>query len=277
MTNIQEILSDIERIEPFPKAAIRVLELSLGDSDPEEIVDIICEDPGLTTKVLRLANSAHYAPQVTIESVLQATNRLGSKAIVSLTMTTGCASFFMGYGSSSPRSNRSLWEECLHTALVGRRFALATSYKNPELAYTVGLLQNIGHVVLDRFMNRERDEVLHLMARGFPVWAAEQKVIGMDHALCGAKIARRWGLPESLVQSIRHHHDPLKTEEFKDLCTVAEAADALTALALRDNGLSLLERANESPLAGHDLGIDDVLILLEAVRSDMIGTDLALA
>ena len=277
MTNIQEVLGDIERIEPFPTAAIRILELAMGDAEAEEIVAVIAEDPGLTAKILRLANSAQYAPQVTIDSVLQATNRLGSKAIVSLVMTTGCASYFMGYGNSSSRSNSSLWEECLHTALVARRLSSHMGYSNPELAYTVGLLQNVGHIVLDRFMNFDRDEVVHLVEDGRAMCSAEQEIIGMDHALCGERIARRWGLPDSFVQGIRYHHRPAAAGHFRDLCEVTQTAEAITSVALRDNGLSLLERGVAISKGNHGLDGYELATLVSEVRDDMYETNFALS
>ncbi len=276
MRNIQEVLADIERLEPFPTAAVRVLELALSDASNEEIVAVIAADPGLTAKILRLANSARFAPVVSIDSIKDASARLGSKTIVSMVLTTGCASYFMGYGNSSPGSNRSLWEECLHTALVARRISPLVGFPEPELAYTVGLLQNIGHIVLDRFMNAHRDDIVVLVEGGLPLWSAEQRVIGLDHAVCGAKIAERWGLPEAFVKGIQFHHEPAEAGQYRDLCAVAEEAEAITAVALSDNGLSMLERP-KSGTGSHLLDAYDVASLMAGVREELTETNLTLA
>jgi HD-like signal output (HDOD) protein len=277
VTEIHDILGDIERLEPFPSAAIRILELSMGDAETEEIVAVVAEDPGLTAKILRLANSAQYAPVMPIESVLQATNRLGSRALASLVMTTGCASYYMGYGNSSARSNHSLWEECLHTALLARRLSTRMAYSNPELAYTVGLLQNVGHIVLDRFMNFERDEMVDLVERGRAMCSAEKELIGMDHAICGEKIARRWGLPTAFIQGIRYHHRPEEAGVFQGLCEVVQAAEAITSVALQDNGLSLLERGVAVSKVKHGLDGYELATMVNDVREDMYETNFAVS
>lgn len=275
MRCIEEILGNIERIEPFPAAAVRVLELAMGDASNEEIVAVVSTDPGLTAKILRLANSARLAPIVPIESIPDATARLGSKAIVSMVLSTGCASYFMGYGSSSPGSNYTLWEECLHTALVARRIAGLVGFADPELAYSVGLLQNVGHIVLDRFMSAHRDDIAFLMERGHPLWSAEYRVIGMNHAECGARIVERWGLPESFVNGIRCHHEPAMGGEHRALCAVAEKAEAITALALGNQDLSLLE-STESGCGSLQVDAYDVLGLLAAVDAELRETSFML-
>lgn len=277
MASIVEVISYINRLEPFPGAAVRVLELSLDGAERSELAKVVAEDPGLTAKVLKLSNSAQYAPRVPIDSIFEAVNRLGSQTIASIAMTNGCASFFMGYGSSDGRSNRVLWEECLHTALVARHLAPLMSYENPELAYTVGLLQNVGHIILDRFLNDARDAMIALVGLGMPITDAEKTVLGIDHAGCGGRIARRWGFPDSLTMGILHHHTPEKTVEFRQLCQVAKAADEITAQAMINKGPSILDRPDQAPNPCHGLTSTELATLLVDVRADLYETDLALS
>ena len=62
---LKEILLDIERLEPFPHVAVRVLELSMQEgSGPRELVEVIKTDAGITSKVLTLVNSAGAIPPV---------------------------------------------------------------------------------------------------------------------------------------------------------------------------------------------------------------------
>jgi len=236
MTRLEDVLAGIDRLEPFPRTAVRVLELALGDAASSEIVAVIEQDPVLTGKVLNLANSASSGAKVEIESVFAATNRLGTKAVANLALTSGASSVFHGYGSATTRSNESLWMECLYTACFARRIARDDGRVDHELAYTVGLMQNIGHIVLDRFLDEERSQIAELIEGGRDLLAAERAALGFDHAQCGALIVRRWGFPRRLVRGIQFHHSPNSAGDEGLLCTITGLAEEL-ALQL---------------LAGHD-------------------------
>ena len=166
--------------------------------------------------------------------------RLGREALVRLVMTSTAACFFMGLGGSSARSNRSLWEESVSNAVSARLVAQRCGFQDTELAYTVGLVQNMGHVVMDRFLVQERDEILGRVDDGCSALQAEMDVLGMTHAEIGARMARRWGFPNVLVEAIRSHHDPAHARRDQDLCSAISVAEALTWWLLGDEGTRAL-------------------------------------
>ncbi|MFT5199307.1 MAG: HD-like signal output (HDOD) protein [Planctomycetota bacterium] len=265
-----QILQDIRSLEPFPQAAIRVLELVLNDAESSAVVAVINQDPGLTSKVLAMANSAQYAPIVDIVSIADATRRLGTKVIASIAITSGVASFFTGYGRSTSRSNTTLWDECLYVALYARRLAGIAGGVNPELAYTVGLIQNVGHIVLDRFIEESRDEIKARFASGQDLLTAERAVLGMDHAVCGSRLVRRWGFPEELTRAIEFHHDPVGAGSLTRLCEVVGLAESMALADLSDGGLSLLSPT--SPTLDWTGGLDaaELAGLQRAVKTDAL-------
>lgn len=264
MTRLEDVLSGIDQLEPFPRTAVRVLELALGDAAPGEIVPVIEQDPALTAKVLKLANSARSGAKVEIESVFAATNRLGTKAVANLALTSGASSVFSGYGSATTRTNASLWMECLYTACFARRLGKDDGRVDHELAYTVGLMQNIGHIVLDRFLDEERAQVAELMDGGRDLLAAERAALGFDHAQCGALVVRRWGFPRRLVRGIQFHHSPMTAGDEALLCTITGLAEelALQLLSGHDG-----RPAYVSTAGGHAVTrpVDDALAELEAL------------
>lgn len=230
---LREILQDIDRLEPFPEVASKVLELTLQDdlNDAEmirELVGVVRTDLGVTAKVLKLANSAAFGTGQEIATLQEAGVRLGRESLVRLVMTSTAACFFMGLGSSSARSNRSLWEESVSNAVSARLVARRCGYEDHELAYTVGLVQNMGHVVMDRFLVQERDEILGRLDDGCTALEAEEEVLGMSHAELGARMARRWNFPSVLVDAIRNHHVPGRSQRDRELCATTSLAEALT-------------------------------------------------
>src|SRR5439155_6584428 len=77
-----------------------------------------------------------------------------------------------------------------------------------DRAYTAGLLQDIGEVVLDRVLVREALLVRAAIEHGASRLEAERSVLGLDHAEVGARLCERWGFPEVLVDAVRFHHEP---------------------------------------------------------------------
>lgn len=237
MNRIAEVLAGIDRLEPFPSTAVRVLELALGGADVEQLVTLIEQDPALAAKVLRLANSASSGALTPIESVFDATHRLGPRAVANLALTGGGASVYMGYGTSTPRTNESLWMESLYTACFSMRLALEDGGVEPELAYTVGLLQNLGHILLDRFLDEDREALIELLDGGADLLEAEREVLGIDHAQAGARLLRRWGFPERLVRGVRCHHRPAGAGEEQLLCALTGLGEELALRLLRGEEL----------------------------------------
>ena len=271
---VADILQDIRRLEPFPQAAIRVMELALNDADPEEVIAVLECDPGLMIKVMGIANSARYAPRKSIDSLAEAVLRLGSKTVASIAMTTGSASFFMGYGDSTPRSNISLWKECMHVAFFSRHLAQKSGDVGPELAYTVGLLQNVGNIVLDRFLEDSRDEIKSRYEHGEDLQSAERAVLGMDHAQCGAHLARKWKLPAVLVSGIRFHHSPEDAGSYSKLCAIVNYAEGLTFQTVVDRGTSLLIPGIDPGPSIEMLDKSEREQLAQQVRNEVIATGL---
>lgn len=275
INRLGDLLEEIERLEPFPRAAIRVLELAQQDAEVDEIVAVIQSEPGLTLKVLRLANSVSGGSVVEVDSIQAAVNRLGRRAIANMAMATGCASVFMGYGGATPRSHVGLWTESLHTAILARRLAEAEGFVDAEFAFTAGLLQNLGHIVLDRFFVEEREQILERVAEGENMIRAERAILGMDHAFCGARIAQKWGLPESLIQGIRFHHAPHSSRGQESLCSILNLAERLTAFSLWNWDASMLYPGYDDEVAAAAPQGQDLQLMLAGVKAEMATIDVA--
>lgn len=266
---IQTIVRDIDRLEPFPHAAVEVLELAFNDADPAEIVAVLERDPGLTLKTLRLANSTRYAPRIPVDSIAEAVRRLGSKLIASLALTSGAASYFMGYGVGTAESNRLLWRECMTIASFARFISEYLGFAGKDLAYTVGLLQNVGHIVLDRFVEQELDAIHRYREASMDPLKAERAVLGCDHAQIAARIATRWGLPPSLVVGLRWHHDPHAAGGESYLCTIVNAAEGLAYEELAGDCTSLLLPAKLEVYSSLGLDAATIAELKSAVRDEL--------
>jgi HD-like signal output (HDOD) protein len=57
--------------------------------------------------------------------------------------------------------------------------------------------------------------------------SVENELFGMDHTTAGGKLAELWGLPERLVDVIKYHHHPERSEHDPDLSYLVYLADLL--------------------------------------------------
>jgi HD-like signal output (HDOD) protein len=206
---IQEILKDIQSLEPLPAVGLKVLELSeQPDVGPSELTTLIETDAALTAKVLKLANSALYGCVRQIDSLHEAGARLGTRVLTNLVITGCAARHFRNYGSQNPHAVRRAWERSVANAISASLLSSISGAVEKHRAYTAGLLQDIGELVLERHFVRELAAIEAEQARGADLITAEKAVLGLSHADVGARLAARWNLPEVLVDTILCHHEP---------------------------------------------------------------------
>jgi len=249
---LKAIVDGIRTLEPWPPVAFKLMELSRReDVLPSELAAVVATDGALTARVLRLCNSAHYGFQREVTSLHEAGVRLGSRALVGLVLTTCVERSF----TASPRRNdargRRLWEHSLMGALAAGFLAATSGLVDRHEAYTGALLQDIGQLVILTACEDLEDEVRAQRQVGASRREAERAVYGLDHAQIGARLARRWQLPPSLVEVIEHHHEPEAATLEPRLVSICHLAEAVTRAVARGEGLG--ELAYE--LSGRALGL----------------------
>ncbi|HVS17650.1 MAG TPA: HDOD domain-containing protein [Planctomycetota bacterium] len=223
---LQSILDDIKSLEPLPQVALRVMTLSSKDDlVPRELVEVIQTDAGLTGKVLKLCNSAYYGFRREIASLPEAGNLLGCSTLVNLVVTSCTALYFRNYGGQSADAARNQWQRSISTAISASLLAEVQGNVDRNRCYTVGLLENVGHLVMERFLPDLRAELASLQAKGATHLEAEYAVLGIHHGQIGAQLAERWDFPDVLVEAIRHHHAPQDARIDPTLVGLAHLAE----------------------------------------------------
>jgi HD-like signal output (HDOD) protein len=125
-------------------------------------------------------------------------------------------------------------------------------YADHEEAYVVGLMHDIGKLLLDQFVLEDYQKIVdYVKSTHLPVWQVEEKLIGIDHANLGGMMAARWNFPTPLIEGIRYHHAPSLARTNQKLPAIINLANVL---ATQCDDLS-----NE--LFSHDLHPDTLKIL----------------
>lgn len=229
--NAETLIGKTPNLHAPSPTVVRLLNL-LNDTnaDYDEVISTVSRDVVLSAKLLALCNSASYGLAQPVASLEQGVLYLGYGEIHRLVMAL---SFGGPIGNELPGYDMdagALWRHSLVTALLTPR-ALALSRTlgaDTSIAYTAGLLHDIGKVVIGQTLNADSRQKIHRLVerREASLLEAEKTVIGCDHAEIGASLLRQWRIPEIIVEAVAFHHHP-QLEGAGHLSAVVHVADAI--------------------------------------------------
>ena len=236
---LENIDARLRQIPPLPQVVQDAMEiLDRPDVDLRLLEQTLCQDPALVTQILRVANSPFYGLTRQISSIHDACLLLGIYTVRNVVLTAGVMTQFPTTGGNYI-DRQKLWEHAVGTAIAAKVIAGRCGF-DPELAFTGGLLHDIGKLVLDSYFP---DETLAIVQyrdqQDCLLRDAEMQVLGLDHGEVGARIADRWKLPVSLQQAIKHHHTPEQSDTL--IADIVHIADILCrGLEIGDGGDTLI-------------------------------------
>lgn len=206
MSTIHELLDQVEILPPSPALLSKLL-MSINDVDAnfDEVVNLIELDPGLTAKLLQICNSPFFGPSEPIVTIRAAVTHAGYQAIYLLVaMIKGTEAFKV------PAANleaSQIWRHSVITA-YSNRFLAEVTQGDPGMAFTAGLLHDIGKVVLLK-ANPEHYRIILKRATEARTSPFDFEIVshGFSHADAGAALLERWELPEPLVRGVAFHHN----------------------------------------------------------------------
>jgi putative nucleotidyltransferase with HDIG domain len=250
---LQELLGQPQHLPTIPALVQNLIDsfaqenISVG-----EIARLISSDPGLSAKLLRLANSAYFRAAHGIGSVDDALKMLGIKMARNLVIGSGLtAAFKVAPGMDIQQ----FWRYSLSTACVARWLA-GQARQNSELAFMVGLLHGIGQFAMRAGMMQDMmriDTSVH--ALGARRALAEREALGFDHAEVGAELARQWHFPESIAHGVGSVPRPLEAQPESPVAALVHlAAWRARAEVFGDTTEELLASYPEA--VANSLGID---------------------
>ncbi|MBK6766570.1 MAG: HDOD domain-containing protein [bacterium] len=198
---VAQRLRDASDLPTLPTIAFEVARLA---NDPlagmSEIVRIIRNDPSMTSKILRVSNSAFYGMPRRVESLNMALVVLGMREVSNLVTSISVFKAFPAKDTDHSFVRETFWEHSAGTGEIARVLAAKLHMRLHGIEFTAGLLHNIGKIVLHQFYPNELAQAFKMAeAERIPSIVAEQRVLGTDHSEVGAWIAEKWSLPNSIV------------------------------------------------------------------------------
>ena len=217
--SLEEIISKSLELPVLPATTQKVLAMmSDPDVSIEKIKRLISADPGLTTKILKIANSAFYGSYRSIENLTQAILRLGLNAVRNIVVATSMKNVYKRFGLTE----KLIWEQMIGSALAANVIAKQARRSDPEDAFIGGLLHDVGKVVLN---NEFPEKFALVMQRVYndsvPFEEAEKECFEFSQREVGAFIVKKWGFPEKLETIIRSFDDHEALAAEKQIANLA--------------------------------------------------------
>ncbi|HVS69909.1 MAG TPA: HDOD domain-containing protein [Phycisphaerae bacterium] len=224
---VELVLQQLDSLPTLPAIALRLLALT-GDSESKihEIVSLVSADLSLTGKLLSLVSSAAVGGVPAgragggVTNLQQAVVLLGFDALRNLILSVKVFEVFQeppdddAEPGSSPKPRAfkrdEFWKHSLAVATLAELLAPRCKPKiSHHDAFVCGLLHDIGKVAFDTAMPKSFARVVEAatLTRG-DLADVERRIIGLDHALAGKRLAEAWNLPQLLTETIWLHGAP---------------------------------------------------------------------
>ncbi|MCE5198618.1 MAG: HDOD domain-containing protein [Armatimonadota bacterium] len=216
----------------MPATLARIIQIT-NDSDAtsEELARYVMLDQSLSTKVLRLANSAFYGRRMKAETITEAVVTLGFTSIRNLAASASVVDALFPKRLFPGFSWPDMWahsvtvgvaSEAIYSRMVGRCSG------DSEAAFVAGLLHDVGKLIIARALPQRFIQVVEACRDyNYDSIRAENSVLSTTHARIGYDLAEQWDFPEKLSAGIAHHHAPENASEHEDLARAVHAANLL--------------------------------------------------
>jgi putative nucleotidyltransferase with HDIG domain len=230
---LQKIVKAVPMLSP---SASRLLQITAQpDHEMSDIIDLVKTDAHLTARVLKIVNSAAFGLMNQVTSIDRAISYLGERIVVSVAIDDCAGKLFERELSGYEAGSGALWQHDLRTAIAAREVVKQSGAAiNAELAFTAGLLHDLGKALISDYLQGSVPEAVALLngAEELDYLSAEETLIGLDHTRIGYELANAWQLPPELSEVIRYHHEPAQAQaEYRPLVYAVHLGDNIAMLS----------------------------------------------
>jgi HD-like signal output (HDOD) protein/CheY-like chemotaxis protein len=228
LLNNDVLAAMVGSVDTLPTPPTTYMQLRDLLRDPEaaitDVVDVLQKDIGLTTKVVKLANSGFFGSRQSVQSIERAVSIVGTDAISALVLGKEL------YDANSPVkpgfSLERLGQHSFEVAAWARAVALheGLSQGVAERAFLAGVLHDIGRLIFA--MSPTGPNAAHSLERAASDGALKSVA---HHAAAGAYLLGLWAFPEAIVEAVLWHHSPSRGGESElGLAGLVHIGDLLT-------------------------------------------------
>jgi HD-like signal output (HDOD) protein len=197
---LDDVLAEAIDLRPLPEVGRRLLALAEGDDfSLQDLAIVVGADQALSAKILRIANSPFHRHSRQIGTIRDAVVLLGFRTVRSAALTACLMQ------TTPPQTNvldyPDFWRFSVSVGVIAE--LLAENEEVRDMAFTAGVMHNLGRLALDQFVPREFERAVRMSQDlGMPLRDAQREVLGFTESELGAALATQWSYPDSLVAAI---------------------------------------------------------------------------
>lgn len=234
---IYETLEKIKDLPTLPSVYFKVDKL-LKDKEAsiDNVARIIEIDVAMSSSILRLVNSAFYGMHSKSNSIPHAVMILGFKAVKNAIVSVAIFDTLSVKDRYQNFDIAEFWRHSVSVAVLSKQLAEKTRLVAPDDAFMAGLLHDIGKIIMLKYFKEDFGKVWQTMQETRCSFAdAEMEVASIDHIQIGAYLARKWQLPDHIIEAIACHHYYLTSTQSTGLIECVMMANALSNNAYQIN------------------------------------------
>ena len=262
--NLDKLLKQPNTLPSAPKVVRKLIDtFNQEDVDLLYAASVIEDDPVLTAKLLKMANSAFFGLHRSVSNARDAINVMGLIKVRALVIGASLGEGFHSVGSVNLNQ---FWRYSMNAANLSRYIALPIKI-DESTAFTAGLVHGIGELMMHVGM----PEAMLDLDRSIPMLdlkraRAEQGLFGYSYAEVGAALAREWRFPKKMVDAIQHQTAPFENDVYEPIAGVIHVASWRARAQELSLGSEGLINTYPDPV-GVALGIDPDIIIGEDIPS----------
>ncbi len=231
LEQIEKHLSSIDNLPTLPVIASQLLNM-LGSVNVSlaEVSKLMIIDPSITTKVLRIANSAYYGLRKKVDTLRMALVVLGVNEISNIVVGVSLLKTFPDDATNNI-DRKKFWQHSAMTAHLARLLSHRLKIFTHGEEFTAGLIHDIGKLIMDQYFHEEYVQIYNAVQRNEGnCFVLEDSILGATHMQIGAWLADKWKIPFHLIESILFHHHPNFSTNNKELVAIIAIANDIANL-----------------------------------------------
>jgi HD-like signal output (HDOD) protein len=275
----ESVVKRLQDLPPAPKVLHTLKRLvEAQDTTIEAIAGVIRLEPGLSARVVRMANSTHFGGRGRVDSIMEAIQRVGLIGVQEL-VTFAVTSQLVGRPLDTYQiSAQNLWSRAVACALAASGLAERCDVDRGD-AYTAGLMHGIGLLVIDRHAAQKKSKLV-LESAGYPLdfAPAERAWLGFSHAEAGAALLDIWGFSDAVSSAVRFQLEPEAAPSHRKLSMIlATARWARSLFCVPEETLPELPSSQWLEESGVELSDFDHWLRMLRIRYSVACTELRLS
>jgi len=244
--------ADVDKLPTLPHVLLRFLNICHDeDLSYTELAQVIKRDPGLYARIYSISHRSDCKPIFhdkpdTAPALELTLKQLGINTLKSVAITATVQQFFTRANHERTDFLKQHWHHSLYCANVAESIAKLCQYKNPDEAYTAGLLHDIGQLVFESSQPDKYTSTFAQLSEDENFHTLEQDEFGTTHQQIGAELLKKHGANSFIYDAVSYHHETVdQIIDAHPLVKIIYLANALTSSHFKEEDQYVFDAGTE--------------------------------